>query len=160
MLRAIVVEWLVFRGRTMARWRAEALKRLPELKEAIESAHEIMAVWIDIRFAFERAYAKEPRDESLISRIYSFADWCENARPNPDAGRDPVTSVVVAFYEDIPTIPAARDDMPRWFSFLEVAENKPVFSHHIGEEGFGQLLQYMQRNRQLYRPRESTGGNA
>ena len=142
----------------MARWRAEALRLLPELQKAIDSSHEIMAFWIEAQLAFQRAYERKPPDESLIARIYSYADWCTNARRGPDAGHDPSTAIAVAFFEDIPTIPAALADMPRWFTFKEVAENKPIFSYHIGEEGYQQLLQHMQRNRHLYRPRAPQSG--
>jgi hypothetical protein len=137
----------------MARWRAEALKRLPELRKAIDSAHEIMAFWIEAQSTFRRAYEQDPRDESLIERTYAFADWCANARRGPDAGHDPSTAIVVAFYEDIPTIPAARDDMPRWFTYSEVAESKAIFSYHLTDNDFGLLLRHMHRNRHLYRPR-------
>jgi hypothetical protein len=139
----------------MARWRAEALNRLPELREKIDSAQEIMAFWIDAFLAFRRAYERQPPDESLILRIYSFADWCEAAPRVDDAGRDPSTAVVVAFYEDIPTVPAAWEDMPRWFTYAQITENKPVFAHHLDEEAYQKLLQHMQRNRDLYRPRDS-----
>ena len=142
----------------MARWRAEALKRLPELRKSIDSANEIMVFWIEARIAFQRAYEQSPQDESLIARIYSFADWCANARRGPDAGHDPSTAIVVAFYEDIPTIPAARDDMPRWFTFAEIAESKAIFSYHLSEIDFQGLLAHMQRNRHLYKPRLPQSG--
>lgn len=138
----------------MAKWRAEAIKRLPELRRVVAEADTVMALWIELRFAFERAYDAEPPDESLIARIYSFADWCIDAPRNPDAGRDPLTSVAVAFYEDIPTIEPARDDMPRWFSYEEVARNRPVFSYHIGAKEFDALVEHMARNRHRFVPRE------
>ena len=59
------------------------------------------------------------------------------------------------FFEHIPTIPAAREDMPRWFTFDEIAANKPLFLYSIGEATFENLLGQMQRHRQLY-SREST----
>jgi hypothetical protein len=134
----------------MALWRAEALKRLPELRKAIDSSDTIMALWIELYIAFERAYERNPRDESLISRIYSFADWCEKAPRGTDAGRDPSTAVVIGFYEDIPNHSAARDDMPRWFTYAEVAQDKRLFSYKIGEEKYRELLQYMSRNQHRY----------
>jgi hypothetical protein len=144
----------------MARWRVEALKRLPELKEKIESAPQIMAFWIEALHAFEDAYDQKPPDESLISRVYDFADWCEIAPRNPDAERDPLTAVNLCFYEHIPTIPAARADMPKWFTFLEVSENRSIFSYLVGQDDYQQLLQHMQRNRRLYLPRKSKPGDA
>jgi hypothetical protein len=142
----------------MARWRAEALKRLPELRTAIDSAPEIMAFWIDAQYAFKRAYEKNPWDDSLIARIYAFADWCADARRGPDAGHDPSTAVVVAFYEDIPTIPAAREDMVRWFTYAEVADSRAVFSYHLSDDEFEKLQGHLRRNKHQYRPRASREG--
>jgi hypothetical protein len=115
-----------------------------------------MGLWIDLLIAFERAYERNPRDDSLIARIYSFADWCKKAPRRSDAGHDPLTAVTVGFYEHISSHPAARDDMPRWFRMSEIMQNKLVFAYHIGEERYQQLLANMQRNRHKYVDREST----
>jgi hypothetical protein len=144
----------------MALWRAEALQRLPELRQIIDSAHEIMALWINLHLEFVRACEKVPHDESLISRIYSFADWCTHAKRGTDAGRDPLTAVNIAFFEDIPLCKPACEDMPRWVTFDEVAEAKEIFSYHIGEEQYRALLQYMSQNRDKYLPRNRTITNS
>ena len=136
----------------MARWRAEAIKRLPELRDVIASADSVMTLWIELQSAFERAYRAEPPDESLIGRIYSFADWCVQA-PRGPAGHDPLGAVIVAFYEDIPAFKPAWDDMPRWFPYAEVADNRRVFAYQIGDEAYEALVEHMKRNRHRYRPR-------
>lgn len=137
----------------MARWRAEALERLPELRDAITSADSVMALWSDVTHAFERAYRADPPDESLIGRIYGYADWCVDAPRGDDAGRDPLSAVIVSFYEEIPTIKPARDDMPRWFKLSEVADNRTVFAYRIGDTGFDELVEHMKRNQRRYQPR-------
>jgi hypothetical protein len=139
----------------MARWRAEALQRLPELRDVITSADSVMALWIELLSAFEKAYRSDPWDESLIGRIYSFADWCMNAPRGPDAGHDPMSAVTVAFYEDIPAFKPARDDMPRWFPYAEVANNRQVFAYLIGDEKYDELVKHMAKNRHRYQPRPS-----
>jgi hypothetical protein len=139
----------------MAKWRAEALERLPELREQIESAAEIMAFWIEASLAFQRAYECQPPDESLISRVYAFADWCKTAPRLQHPGRDPSTAVMLAFYEHIPTIAAARREMPKWFTYDEVAGNKPVFAYYIGDTEYQRLLRDMSSRRDLYQPRKS-----
>jgi hypothetical protein len=53
----------------MARWRAEAIERLPELRQTIASADSVLALWGELFDAFEAAYRKEPANESLIARI-------------------------------------------------------------------------------------------
>lgn len=137
----------------MARWRAEALRRLPELRKTIAAANNVMALWIELTCAFEMAYKADPVDESLISRIYAYADWCIQAPHASDAGRDPTSAVTVAFYEHIPTFPPARDDMPRWFHASEIAQNRQVFSYLISDTEYADLLQYVRKNQRLYRPR-------
>jgi hypothetical protein len=52
----------------MARWRAEALERLPELRKAIDSADEIMALWIDIVLA---AGARGPTQRNWNAQRWS-----------------------------------------------------------------------------------------
>ena len=129
----------------MPRWRAAAIQRLPELRDSIVSAESVLALWIELHMQFKDAY-REPRNDDLIRRIYSYADWCLAAPRNDDAGRDPATAVMVAFYEHIPTSPAARDDMPRWFHHDEIARSKDVFSYLIGEAAFNELVAFMKRN--------------
>lgn len=136
----------------MAKWRSAAIERLPELRTLIASVDNVMALWIELRIKFEDAY-REPRNEDLIARIYSYAHWCWNAPRHEDAGHDPSTAATVAFFEHIPEIPAARQDMPRWFTFDEIAANKQLFISSIGEIAFQNLLAHMQRNRDQYVPR-------
>lgn len=101
----------------MAKWRAKAIELFPELRRQIAESPEIMYFWCnELRIPFEAAYDAVPRDESLIARVYAFADWCRRAPRDRDVGRDPFTAVMVAFVEHIPQHPAAREDMPRWFT--------------------------------------------
>lgn len=123
----------------MARWRAEAIARLPELRETIEQSHQLMFLWTELQLVFERAY-REPTNDDLIRRIYDFARWCEQAPRDEDAGRDPLTCVCVGFYKHVPTNAAARADMHRWFSVAELLSGRSVFAYHIGEEDFERLV--------------------
>jgi hypothetical protein len=136
----------------MPRWRFEAIERLPELRETIAKAESVMSLWIELYIAFEDAY-RDPKNEDLIARLYAYADWCLAAPRNADASRDPLTAVVVAFYEHIPQSKAAREDMPRWFRYDEVARSRPVFASHIGEETFEELLAYIKRQSPRFVPR-------
>ena len=138
----------------MAKWRAEALARLPELRKKIDAADNVMALWDEVRGAFEQAYRDEPPNESLIARVYSFADWCVRAPRGSDAAHDPLTAVLVCFYEHVPEFGPARDDMPRWFTYEEVAQGKSVFAYMIGEEKYRELLKYMDKHRNRYKVRE------
>lgn len=140
----------------MAKWRAIALKELPELQQNIGASQTIMQFWIELRPAFENAYNR--KDESLIQRIYAFANWCVGASRNSDPEHDPSTAVIVCFYEHIPTFPAARDDTPRWFRYSDVAEDERTFSYFIGKEQYRKLLQYMAKNQHRYQNRSGHPG--
>jgi hypothetical protein len=70
----------------MAKWRSAAIERLPELRDMISLADSVMALWIDLRLKFEDAY-RDPRNDDLIGRIYSYADWCWSAPRQEEAGR-------------------------------------------------------------------------
>ena len=144
----------------MARWRSAAIDRLPELREIIAKAETLMSLWIELHFAFDKAY-REPRNDDLIARIYSYADWCLRA-PHPegaDAGHDPLTAVMVAFYEDIPRSKAAREDMPRWFTYNEIAQNRSTFAYHLSDEAFDALLSHMKQHAKRYVRRPPASGS-
>jgi hypothetical protein len=134
----------------MAKWRADALARMPELRDKIDGADNIMALWGDLWFAFEDAYKAESPNESLIARVYAYADWCIQAPRNRDASHDPLSAVAVCFYENIPAFRHARDDMPRWFTYAEVEGSKSVFAYMIGELQFLELLRYMRKHEKRY----------
>jgi hypothetical protein len=133
----------------MALWRKAAIDRLPELREKVASAENVMSLWIELSLVFEEAY-REPRDNDLIERIYSYARWCWAAPRSNEADHDPESAASVAFFEHIPSIPAAREDMPRWFTFEEVSAAKSLFCYAIGETAFKDLLAHMQRNSERY----------
>jgi hypothetical protein len=57
---------------------------------------------------------------------------------------------MVAFYEHIPQSKAAREDMPRWFRYDDVARSRSVFAYHIGDREFEDLLRYMKQNEKRY----------
>jgi hypothetical protein len=141
----------------MAKWRAEALTRLPELRKQIDAADSVMALWSELWSAFEQAYLAEPPDEPLIARIYSYADWCVRAPRNDDASHDPPTAATVCFYEHVPGFGPAREDMPRWFTYEEVERDRQVYSYLIGEQQYFELLRYMDKHRKRYVRRDGTG---
>ncbi len=96
-------------------------------------------LWIELQIAFERAYA-EPRNADLISRIYGFADWCISQEDEPGLDYHLGTIVCTHFYEHIPEIKAAREDMPQWFTRADVLGSREIFSYIVGEEGFKEIL--------------------
>jgi hypothetical protein len=125
-------------------WGREAFKKFPELIDRfdfVQSPHEL---WFELRDAFEEAY-REPRNEDLISRIYSYANWC-CAQPEGKTAEDDLgTCVCACFFEHIPELPAALEDMPRWFSRSDVLLMKEIFSYMVGEDGFQRIIQVYDR---------------
>ena len=85
----------------MARWRSEAIERLPELRDTIAKAESIMSLWIELHLTFQNAY-REPKNDELIARIYSYADWCLTAPRN-----DGKTN------RDSPRVPSETGGCPR-----------------------------------------------
>jgi hypothetical protein len=139
----------------MAKWRAAATERLPELIDEINAAPNIMSLWIELHLHFKVAY-REPQNESLIARIYSYADWCMNTRHNSDPGRDPSNAVGVAFFEHIPDDPAARAEMPVWFTPDQIRLLRSLLVYRFGDAAYEQLLAEIIKNSYRYRPRVGT----
>jgi hypothetical protein len=127
-------------------WGKEAFNRFPELIDRFDSVQSPYALWFELRDAFEEAY-KDPRNEGLIARIYDYANWCCSQPEGKTAEDDLGTCVCTCFYEHIPELPAALEDMPRWFSQSDVLLMKEIFSYMVGEEGFQRILQAFNRRK-------------
>jgi hypothetical protein len=139
----------------MPPWRETAYQLLPELGDAITDP-EIDSpnkLWFEICAAFDRAYDASPRDESLIERIYRYADWCMTAPRGDNAATDLVTSTCVCFYEHIPQHPSAREDMPRWIPYQDFIGTEHFFRYHLTEEEFVALKQHFYKHRHAFVPR-------
>jgi hypothetical protein len=136
----------------MPPWRETAFELLPELGETITDP-EIETpylLWFQLRRAFEQAYDASPRNESLISRIYQYADWCVAAPRGETAADDLLTCTCVCFYEHIPQHPAARDDMPRWIPYQDFVGSEQIFRYNLTEEEFLALKGHFYRHRKDY----------
>ena len=129
----------------MADWKHKALELFPEMGFEIGEADNPMALWLDIQFEFFEAY-KEPRRDDFVRRVYEFESWCMDQEGGEDAENDLPTCVVVCFWEHIPTDPAARKDMPRWFSVEEVLANAEPFSYFLTSGNFEELVDEMSKS--------------
>ncbi len=90
----------------MSRWRAIALEHLPDLRCTVETAPNVMALWIELLSEYQRA-REHPRNDDLARRIRAYAEWCTQS-PRTDAPEhDPPTAVWLAFYEHL-----AEDERP------------------------------------------------
>jgi hypothetical protein len=121
-------------------WREEAARVLPELSDELAESDSPMGFWIEIIMLFDQAYESQT-DGDTIRRIFQYAFRClEHDEENVGAGEHLPTCVGVVFYEHIPTRPAARADMPQWFSREEVMLMKQIFSCHTSEKDYEDLL--------------------
>jgi hypothetical protein len=139
----------------MPPWRETACELLPELREKI-SDPEIdtpYSLWSELHYAFTRAYDASPRDESLIGRIYRYADWCASAPRGEGASDDLLTCVCVCFYEHISKHPAAREDMPRWIPYDEFIASEQIFGYHLAHDDFVALKEHLYVHRHDFVPR-------
>jgi hypothetical protein len=119
-------------------WRKVAIEMMPELESRLRKLQTPYLLWRELRQAFENAY-KEPRNASLIERIYRFAAWCERQPGGETPTDDLATCVSVSFLEYLPCYAPARADMPNWFTKEEFIRMKPVFRRHASEEEFQEL---------------------
>ncbi len=134
----------------MTPWRQKAEEMFPELCERFAEADTPYLLWFELRAAFERAYEGEPRDESMIRRIYRYSDWCADQPQGETAADDLLTCVAVCFYEHIPGHPAAREDMPRWWCAEDLDCEPHVMQHHLTQEEFRELRSYLARESHRY----------
>jgi len=126
-------------------WRTEAFKRFPEFHNRFEDADNPYLLWFQLRDAFAEAY-EEPRNEGLIKRIYEYGDWCCSQPRGETAEDDLATCAAVCFFEHIPEIPKALDDMPRWFTRADVLKMKKLLSYQVGEEGYAKVVARFDRH--------------
>jgi hypothetical protein len=119
-------------------WRETALRAMPEYAEQIRGAETPYMLWMEIFPLFEAAY-NEPRDISLIERIYKYAAWCETQLGGETAADDLATCIHVCFYEHIPQCEAARDDIPNWFTQEEFTAMRGTFSYTFTDEEYSKI---------------------
>jgi hypothetical protein len=125
-------------GLNQIRWKETAILLVPELTEAITEADTPYSLWFELWDAFKAAY-NEPRNSSLIARIYEYADWCETQPRGETADDDLLTCVSVCFFEEIPTCEPARDDMPNWFTEEDFKDMRDVFRYHFSDAEFEKI---------------------
>jgi hypothetical protein len=112
----------------------------PELAETLPLDDGATILSLELWWLLCKAYV-EPRNDSLIERIYGFFRWCvEQTETAPENQRDHFASAVITFLEELPTDPNVRADMPRWFTRRENHDNRHVFTYLIGEDDYLRLL--------------------
>src|SRR3954470_18328235 len=104
-------------------WKAAALAIAPDLAGLIGQAELPQHLWIELYGVFRGAY-DPPGNDALIGQIYRYAKWCLD-QPRGERYQDDIaTCVCLCFYQNLPLLPPARDELGRWltpedFSTLE-----------------------------------------
>ena len=139
----------------MTSWREKAFELVPELGEKITDPdiETPNMLWFELWDAFRKAHDASPRDESLIGRIYAYADWCLTASHDGSIADELATSACVGFLENLPQHSATREDMPRWISYQDFIGSEQVFRYGITEEEFVALKQHFYKHRHDFVPR-------
>jgi hypothetical protein len=140
----------------MTAWRKQAEQAFPELGEIVSQAESPYLLWDELVEVFKSAYGA-PRNESLILRIYRYGDWCIDQEQTEMAETDLTTCVAVSFFEEIPRIPEARADMPRWFTLEDFLGMKELFCYYLSEEEFEALKLHFSLNQGMYVDRFKNG---
>jgi hypothetical protein len=120
----------------MSLWRRKAIELMPSYKREIEAANNPMALWIDLRFLIEDEYRSVTRDDALIDQIYAYAHWCLREAKSQDV----FTAVVYGFYEELPTIPQLRADLPNRISRKDFLSIDDYWAYHLSEEEFQRFV--------------------
>ncbi len=115
----------------MSVWRRVALEKVPKLRRLIEAAPNVMALWIELqlKLAYEDLY-QSPSNEKTIAGIFDYASWCLNNSHNWDTK----TAVVCAFYEHLPQMKEAREELPHRMSMEDFLKLKERFKYLLTEE--------------------------
>lgn len=139
-------------------WLAEAQRRFGDREDIFAYVDSPYSLWFNLRDVFKRAY-DSPRDEADIRSIYQYADWSCREPRGKTAEDDLLTCVAVCFYEHIPEIEAAVEDLPRWFDLREIMAMREIFSYQVGEAGFEQILEaYPRKQRAKFERKKSRNG--
>jgi hypothetical protein len=99
----------------MSKWRQQAFERFPELRALLQKVKNPYAYWIELQFAFARAYRMGNID--LFKRILDYVDWSLEQPKGKTAADDLGTCVYCCFIEHIPEISpsatAGKSELPR-----------------------------------------------
>ena len=102
---------------------------LPEYRQLIEKSENPMALWLELHFRFEDAFAKS--NEDLIGRFFAYAKWSLETPKQGEYLSDTGTAVAAAFYEHIIKNSRIRDDLHKWVSQSEFSALEGIFQYHL-----------------------------
>jgi hypothetical protein len=127
----------------MSVWRRVALEKIPNLRKVIEAAPNVMTLWIELQLqlAYGGLY-QSSSSEKIIAGIFNYASWCLNESHNWDTK----TAVVCAFYEHLPTMKDARENLPSRLSTDDFLKLKQDFKYLLSDREHEEFVkEFMKR---------------
>jgi hypothetical protein len=119
-------------------WKTVALAVVPDLTGEIVKAETPYLLWIEFYHAFREAY-NTPRNDALIGQIYQYAKWCLD-QPQGERYEDDVkTCVCLCFYQNIPLLPPARDELGKWLTPEDFSTLRFVLRFHCDGDTFERI---------------------
>ena len=131
----------------MSAWRREALKRIPGCRQIIEEATSLSSLWIELYLEFAAAYDRaniigssifhEATDESIISGVYDYAEWCLLQSENLGA----LSYAIGGFYESLGINSFARAEIPKYMrpEVFEALRQAKVFEYFVNPDEYGHV---------------------
>jgi hypothetical protein len=120
----------------------EGLYTDPQLDESTAFTNALVTMWI----AFCDAYEKPVADSThVIDGIWAFARWALHESGDIELEN----KILVGFWEDLPSEPRIRADLPNRMTSSELDDLKEIFCnpHSIGPAGFAELRQEFESRR-------------
>lgn len=78
--------------------------------------------------------------EPLIARLAQFAEWCESQPSGEGPSEDPLTILVIGFYEALFESPATQELLPKLASRKTLVENADYFRAWIGDDNYRRAI--------------------
>ena len=110
-------------------WRAVAAELFADLDSyrwllSDREPESLMALWNDLVDCVMREAYDAPKNEDAIGRVYAYSEWClaQDTSTADDIAGEFSSCVYICFWEWLPMVPAALEDMPNWISRSEIEE--------------------------------------
>ena len=126
----------------MSAWRRKALDTFPERRHLVVSATSSYILMLDLAQELREAYRVDPPDSDLITRVYTFVEWCFAPTQNPDLRN----AAAVSFYETLPDFEPARRDLARRFTPTMWRELQPLFCQVLSASGYAALVRELPKS--------------
>ena len=128
----------------MSTWRRIAIEKLPQHRKLIQESESLGMLWVDLWVRFVNAH-RPPVDEATVKGTYDFASWCVG-----NADKDIATSTICHFYEDLPTEPLVRRELPKHMNREDFLGLTEVFEYHLTAEDHQRFVsEFLERRAQL-----------